>query len=142
VPDAVRRAVDRTFQSTLGSAGSTRDRAQDLVDDVLRIAEQGAARAGRSVRGVREAGGRASRQAEAAAGVPERLRDAIGDLRVATREDVRALRAELEALSERVASLEARLTAIAAGPAPTSQPSTPGGTERPPGTGPTRPPER
>jgi polyhydroxyalkanoate synthesis regulator phasin len=141
----VRRAVDRTFQSTLGSAGSTRDRAQDLVDDVLRIAEQGAARAGKSVRGVREAGreacGRASRQAEAAAGVPERLRDAIGDLRVATREDVRTLRAEIKALAERVASLEARLTAIAAEPAPASEPDTPGGTERPPGTGPTRPPE-
>lgn len=112
VPDAVRRAVDRTFQSTVGSAGSTRERAQELVDDVLRIAEEGAARAGR---GVREVG----RQAEAA-GVPERLREAIGDLRFATREDLRALTSEVEALSERVRQLEARLRESERGGEPAS----------------------
>src|SRR3954453_521500 len=85
LPASVRRAVERTVQSTIGSAGSTRGRAQDLVDDVVRRAEHGAARA---ARGVREG---ASRQAEAAAGVPDRVRGAIGDLRFATREDLNQL---------------------------------------------------
>jgi len=39
VPDAVRRAVARTIQSTLGPAALTRERAQELADDVLRQAE-------------------------------------------------------------------------------------------------------
>jgi polyhydroxyalkanoate synthesis regulator phasin len=101
--DAVRRAVEKTVQSTVGSATMTRERAQDLVDDVVRRAEQGAARAGR---GVREAG---HRQAEAAAGVGDRLRDAIPDLRVATREDVRKVAADLERLAGRVDRLEREL---------------------------------
>jgi polyhydroxyalkanoate synthesis regulator phasin len=98
--DAVRRAVEKTVQSTVGSASMTRERAQDLVDDVVRRAEQGAARAGR---GVREAG---HRQAEAAAGVGDRLRDAILDRRVATREDIRRLSAEIERLAARVDRLD------------------------------------
>jgi polyhydroxyalkanoate synthesis regulator phasin len=98
--DAVRRAVEKTVQSTVGSAAMTRERAQDLVDDVVRRAEQGAARAGR---GVREAG---HLPAEAAAGVGDRLRDAILDLRVATREDIRSLGSEIERLAARVDRLE------------------------------------
>jgi polyhydroxyalkanoate synthesis regulator phasin len=99
----VRRAVEKTVQSTVGSAGMTRERAQDLVDDVVRRAEQGATRAGR---GVREAG---HRQAEAAAGVGDRLREAIPDLWVATREDIRRLGAELDRLAARVDRLDREL---------------------------------
>jgi polyhydroxyalkanoate synthesis regulator phasin len=36
VPDAVRDAVERTIQATVGSAQSTRDRAQDAVDEIVR----------------------------------------------------------------------------------------------------------
>jgi len=54
---------------------------------------------------VREAG---QRQAEAAAGVGDRLRDAIPDLRVATREDVRRLSAKIDRLSARVSQLEGK----------------------------------
>jgi len=61
-----------------------RERAQDLVDDVVRRAEQGAARAGRGVR------------------------EAIPDLRVATREDVRRLSAKIDRLSARVSQLEGK----------------------------------
>jgi polyhydroxyalkanoate synthesis regulator phasin len=89
-------------QSTVGSASMTRERAQDLVDDVVRRAEHGAARAGR---GVREAG---QRQAEAAAGVGDRLRDAIPDLRVATREDLRRLSSKIERLAARIDRLEGK----------------------------------
>ncbi len=107
MPDAVRRAVERTVQSTFGSAGMTRDRAQDIVDEVVRRTEQSAARAGR---GVRESVGKAGhRQAEAAAGVGDRLREAIPDIRVVTRDELSKLRTEIERLRKRVDSLERQL---------------------------------
>jgi polyhydroxyalkanoate synthesis regulator phasin len=107
MPDAVRRAVERTVQSTVGSAGLTRDRAQEIVDEVVRRAEQSAARAGR---GVRESVGRAGqRQAEAAAGVGDRLRDAFPDIRVVTRDELRKLGLEIERLGKRVERLEKQL---------------------------------
>jgi polyhydroxyalkanoate synthesis regulator phasin len=107
MPDAVRRAVERTVQSTFGSAGMTRDRAQDIVDEVVRRTEQSAARAGR---GVRESVGKAGhRQAEAAAGVGDRLREAIPDIRVVTRDELGKLRTEIERLRKRVDSLEQQL---------------------------------
>jgi polyhydroxyalkanoate synthesis regulator phasin len=77
------------------------------VDEVVRRAEQSAARAGR---GVRDSVGKASqRQAEAAAGVGDRLRDAIPDIRVVTRDDLRKLSLELERLGKRVDRLEKQL---------------------------------
>lgn len=104
MPDSVRRAVERTVQSTVGSAGLTRDRAQEIVDEVVRRAEQSAARAGRGVRESVEAG---QRRAEAAAGVGDRLREAIP--RVATRDDVRKLQRAVERLEKRLDDLEAKV---------------------------------
>jgi hypothetical protein len=49
------------------------------------------------------------RQAEAAAGVGDRLRDAIPDIRVVTRDDLRKLRREIERLAKRVEELERRV---------------------------------
>ena len=107
MPDAVRRAVERTVQSTVGSAGLTRDRAQEIVDEVVRRVEQSAGRAGR---GVRESVGRAGqRRAEAAAGVGDRLRVAIPDIRVATRDDVRKLQRAVDRLEKRLSELEAKV---------------------------------
>jgi polyhydroxyalkanoate synthesis regulator phasin len=100
VPDAVRRAVERTFQATLGSAPLTRERAQEVADDVLRRAEEGA---GRARRGVQQAG---ARQREAAAGVGDRLRDAITEIRNIGGDELSELRAELQRLSRRVDVLE------------------------------------
>jgi polyhydroxyalkanoate synthesis regulator phasin len=74
--DAVRTAVDRTFQATLGQAQLTRERAQELVDEVASAAS--------------------------------RVRDVLEDLRVATGEDVRTLRARIEELERRVDELERR----------------------------------
>jgi polyhydroxyalkanoate synthesis regulator phasin len=105
VPDAVRRAVERTFQSTLGSGPLTRERAQELADDVLRRAEEGAVRAGR---GVRKAG---VRQREAAAGVGDRLRDAITEIRSIGGDEISQLRSEVEQLRRRVDDLERQLAA-------------------------------
>jgi polyhydroxyalkanoate synthesis regulator phasin len=103
VPDAVRRAVARTIQSTLGPAALTTERAQELADDVLRRAEGRAARAGR---GVREAGQK-PRQAAVAAG--DRLRDAIAELRGPTLDQIEQLRSEIELLRLRVDQLERKL---------------------------------
>jgi polyhydroxyalkanoate synthesis regulator phasin len=79
VPEAVRRAVEKTVQSTLGTAGASRERAQELADDVLRRAS-----------------------------VADRLRDAIQDLRTigTAGEDIKELRAEVAALRRRVEQLE------------------------------------
>jgi polyhydroxyalkanoate synthesis regulator phasin len=73
--DAVRQAVDEAFQAAAGQAQFTRERAQDLVDEL--------------------------------SGAAGRLRDVLEELRPAGTDDVRDLRAEVEALAERVAKLEA-----------------------------------
>jgi cell division septum initiation protein DivIVA len=72
VVDAVRGAVERTFQATAGGTETARDRGRSLLDDVANAAQ--------------------------------RIRESFDDLRVL--EDVRGLRAEIEALSRRVAELE------------------------------------
>src|SRR5215207_922397 len=87
VVDAVRGAVERTFQATTGGTEGARDRGRSLLDDVASAAQ--------------------------------RIRESFDDLRVL--EDVRGLRAEIEALSKRVAELEkqtAKPAAPAAKPAP------------------------
>ena len=84
VVDAVRGAVERTFQATTGSTEGARDRGRSLLDDVASAAQ--------------------------------RIRESFDDLRVL--EDVKGLRAEIEALSRRVAELEKQKAA-----APTAAPS-------------------
>ena len=89
VVEAVRGAVERTFQATAGGTEGARDRGRNLLDDVASAAQ--------------------------------RIRESFDDLRVL--EDVRGLRAEIEALSKRVAELEkkqaaAPAAAAAAKPAP------------------------
>ena len=77
VVDAVRGAVERTFQATTGGTEGARDRGRTLLDDVASAAQ--------------------------------RIRESFDDLRVL--EDVRGLRAEVEALSRRVAELEKQAAA-------------------------------
>ena len=72
VVEAVRGAVERTFQATAGGTEGARDRGRNLLDDVASAAQ--------------------------------RIRESFDDLRVL--EDVRGLRAEIEALNKRVAELE------------------------------------
>jgi cell division septum initiation protein DivIVA len=87
VVDAVRGAVERTFQATTGGTEGARDRGRSLLDDVASAAQ--------------------------------RIRESFDDLRVL--EDVRGLRAEIEALNRRVAELESKQAApagAAAKPAP------------------------
>ena len=94
LPDALRDAVERTVESTLGSAGRSRDAAQgalddlaDTVDDLRRGAEDRLAR---------------SRKAVA---------EAIDSRRPATYEDLRELKAELRAIGRRLDKIEERLPA-------------------------------
>jgi polyhydroxyalkanoate synthesis regulator phasin len=77
-------------QTTVGSAGLTRDRAQEVVDEVVN---------------------RAERTAGAAAGVSDRVREALHDLRQMTGDEMKDLRAAIERLANQVDSLESRLEA-------------------------------
>jgi polyhydroxyalkanoate synthesis regulator phasin len=92
---------------TLGSAPLSRERAQELADNVLQRAEESAARAGR---GVRHAGQRQrDAAAGAAAGVGDRLRDAIAEIRSLGSDEMSRLRTEVDTLRRRVDELERRL---------------------------------
>lgn len=82
LPDAVRDAVERTIQTTLGGAQQTRGRAQEALDDVVHGAEAGA----KTVRA--------------------RVREAIETTRPATSDDIRELREEIGALAARLDALE------------------------------------
>ena len=86
VVEAVRGAVERTFQATAGGTDGARDRGRSLLDDVASAAQ--------------------------------RIRESFDDLRVL--EDVRGLRAEVDALSRRVAELEKQQAAKPAAPARSS----------------------
>ena len=83
LPDALREAVERTVQATVGSAERTRS----TVDELVRGAEEGLTRRRRAVA------------------------DAIDDRRPATGEDIRELRTELRAINRRLDAIEERLPA-------------------------------
>jgi hypothetical protein len=92
LPDALRDAVERTVEATLGSAGRSRDAAQGALDDVVgtvdelrRGAEQRLARGRRAVA------------------------EAIDTRRPATYEDVHNIQLELRAISRRLSEIEERL---------------------------------
>lgn len=85
--DAVREAVERTVQATVGSAQLTRERAQDAVDEVVRSAEAGAT----SMR--------------------ERLVEALEERRPVTHQDLDPLKKDLRAILRRLDEIEKRLPA-------------------------------
>ena len=93
LPDALREAVASTVESTLGSAGRSRDSAQGALDDLAETAES--LRKGAEQRIAR------SRKAVA---------EAIDSRRPATYEDLRELKAELRAIG-RLDKIEERLPA-------------------------------
>jgi hypothetical protein len=90
LPDAVRDAVERTVQATVGSAGRGRDRAQGALDDLVDRVRGAEASITRSRRAVTEA---------------------IDDRMPATHEDIRELKLELRAVARRLDAIEERLPA-------------------------------
>lgn len=88
VGEALRSAVERTLAATAESAAGTRDRAQGLLDDVVRRGQS-----------AREEVARRGESATA------RLAEAIGELRAADRET-------LDRVAERLSALERRLSAL------------------------------
>jgi len=87
VPDAVREAVERTIQATVGSAQITRERAQEAVDEVVRGAGAGA----ESLR--------------------ERIAEAFEERRPVSQDDLKEIRSELRTIAKRLDSIEKRLPA-------------------------------
>ena len=83
--EAVREAVDRTVQATIGSAQLTRGRAQDAVDELVRTA------------------------GSSAGAVRERVVGVYEDRRPVANEDLDEIRAELRKISTRLGAIERRL---------------------------------
>lgn len=76
--ESLRSAVDRTFQATVDQAAASRERAQGRAQDIVDELSQAAGR----------------------------VREALDELRVATKDDVREIGDRLDALERRVAELE------------------------------------
>jgi polyhydroxyalkanoate synthesis regulator phasin len=98
VPDSVRTAIERTFAATTEGAAETRERAGAALDEV--------AKRGREAR--EAVAGRAQEARESSAGAAGRVIEAIEGMRLASRDDVRALSKQVEELSQRVRDLEAK----------------------------------
>ena len=79
--EAVRKAVDQAFQATAGQAATAASATQGARDRAQDLVDELAQAAGK-------------------------VREALDDLRPAGAEEIRALRADLRALEERVAALE------------------------------------
>lgn len=92
VGESLRAAVERTLAATAGSATGTRQRAQGLLDEVVR-------------------GGQVARQevTRRGEGATARLAEALGELRAADDEDRGAILERLTRLEQRLARVEARL---------------------------------
>lgn len=135
VGEALRAAVERTLAATAGSAVETRQRAEALLDEVARrgvAAREEVARRGGAARDqVSRRGGAAReevvRRSEEATG---RVVEAISELRLADRDDVRLLSERIRELEGRLGSLERLLRRHDEGePKPKAE------TESPPGAG-------
>lgn len=98
--DALRDAVERTVETTLGSAGRSRDAAQGAVDDLAETVDD-------LRKGAEQ---RISRSRKAVA-------EAIDTRRPATYEDIREVKAELRAIGRRLDAIEERLPARRKAPA-------------------------
>jgi hypothetical protein len=94
VPEALRDAVERTVEATLGSAGRGRDAAQGALDDLAGTVEE-------LRRGAED---RLSRSRRSVA-------EAIEGRRLATYDDIGELKAELRAIGRRLDAIEERLPA-------------------------------
>jgi hypothetical protein len=93
-PSELREAVERTVQATLGSAERQRERTQGALDDLAGTVDQ------------------LRRGAEAGLA---RGRRALGEVRPASYDDIRELKAELRRIGRRLDAIEERLPAPRSG---------------------------
>jgi polyhydroxyalkanoate synthesis regulator phasin len=98
LPEGLRAAIERTFAATTEGAAETRERAGAALDEV--------ARRGREAR--EAVTGRAQEARESSAGAATKVIEAIEGMRLASRDDVRALSEQVEELARRVEELENR----------------------------------
>ena len=101
IPDALREAVERTVQATVGTRERAQGAASELsasVDDLVKGAEKGLTRSRRSVRA------------------------AVGERLPATHDDVKAIRADLRRIGRRLDAIEERLPPKPTGRAPATTP--------------------
>jgi len=99
-PDRLRAAVERTFAEAIDSATQggerTRERAQELVDDVVRRGQEAS----------RELARRSQDAREVSSSLAQRAVEAVQDIRPATVEDLREINVALDDLRHRLAALE------------------------------------
>lgn len=114
--DSLRAAVERTLAATAAPAAETRQRAQELLDEVVRRGRSAREQATRRGEAAREEVVRRGEQAG------ERIADVISELRPAEPEALASIAARMEALERRLEGLEGLLRADRAGaPAPETQ---------------------
>lgn len=98
LPEGLRTAIERTFAATADQAAETRERAQEMLDQVTRRGQE-----------AREAvAGRAQEARESSAGAAAKVIEAIEGMRLATREDLKELEKQVAELAKRVERLESR----------------------------------
>jgi polyhydroxyalkanoate synthesis regulator phasin len=116
--DALRAAVEKTFAATAGSAAGTRDRAAELLDEVVRRGDevrQDVVRRGQEVRDEAVRRGQDARRdltkrGEDAARKGQEVRDEVVRQAADARDEVmRRVETELSAISDRLEQLEASL---------------------------------
>lgn len=103
VGEALRAAVERTLAATAAPAAETRQRAAELLDEVVRRSRSARQQATRRGEAAREEVVRRGEQAG------ERIADVISELRPADSDALGTIAARLEALELRLSGLEARL---------------------------------
>jgi len=105
--EALRAAVERTFQATAGSAAGTRERAAELLDEVVKRGEEVRQEAVRRGQEVRDEAVR--RGQEARREVTKRGEDVARRGQEAKDEVMRRVETELSAISDQLEKLEAAL---------------------------------
>src|SRR5687768_11497818 len=103
VGEALRAAVERTLAATAAPAAETRQRAAELLDEVVRRSRSARDQATRRGEAAREEVVRRGEQAG------ERIADVFSDLRPADTDALETIAARLEALELRLSGLERRL---------------------------------
>jgi polyhydroxyalkanoate synthesis regulator phasin len=100
ISESLRNAIESTYAATVGSAGDTRERVEELLDDVTRRGREAREQV---VRRGQEARDEVVRRGQ------EARQEMVGRAQEASADVVHKVEEELRAISERLARLEAAL---------------------------------